>query len=103
VGGLKEVIPAHTIVGSAIRGDYTGATTRAVKYATPLVTSMVAGQQSQATAQQAAAQAAAQGGITSPGGVLGPGGFVEKNQTILLLVAAGLGIFLLMGKRKGRK
>jgi hypothetical protein len=37
-----------------------------------------------------------------PPGLFAPGGFVEKNQTTLLVVAAGLGAFLLFG-RKGRR
>ena len=37
---------------------------------------------------------------TSP---FAPGGFVAKNQTVLLLAAAGLGAFLLFGRRMGRR
>ena len=40
------------------------------------------------------------GAITAPGGALGAGGFVEKNQTLLLLGAAALVVFLVMGRRR---
>ena len=32
-----------------------------------------------------------------------PGGFVAKNQTVLLIATAGLGAFLLFGRRMGRR
>ena len=36
-------------------------------------------------------------------GMFAPGGFMQKNQTALLLAAAGLGAFFIFGRRMGRR
>jgi hypothetical protein len=36
-------------------------------------------------------------------GLMAPGGFVEKNQTMLIVAAAGLALFLVMGRKMGRR
>ncbi len=80
----QQVIPKNTIVGKALGGDYSGAAAGAIKLAS--------GSGSKPTASATGA-----GAVSS--GPSAPGGFFEKNQTVLLLVAAGLLAFLLLRRR----
>lgn len=80
----KSIIPSKTIVGKLLGGDIAGAATGVVKLSAPA-----------AKAPKVNLPA------TSPG-VFSPGGLFEKYQMPLLLVAAGLGAFLIFGRKRGR-
>jgi hypothetical protein len=71
-----NIIPKKTIVGKMLQGDWSGAASGAVKLATQPSTPVVAKP-------------------ATPPGVFAPGGFIEKNQTMLLAIA-GLGAALLI-------
>jgi len=92
--GLSQVIPSHTIVGKALRGDTAGATADAAKYGAKAA--------AKATMPKAQSVQVAYPDGTEPG-LFSPGGFVDRNQTYLLLGAAGLAAFLFLGRRGGRR
>lgn len=83
-GALQAVVPPNTIVGKLLGGNVAGAATATVKLAT-------GGSSAPAPVKPTAAP-----------GLFAPGGFVQRNQTVLLLVAAGL-VVLLVTRKKGRK
>ncbi len=84
----KSIIPPHTIVGKVLNGNISGAASSTAK--------LLSGGGGSASAPKPAPVT-----VASPG-LFSPGGFVEKNQTVLLLAAAGLVAILVM-KRKGRR
>lgn len=87
ISAAKSVIPSHTIVGKALAGNISGAAASTVK--------LVSG------GAKPSVKTDSGGSVAGGGpGLFDPGGFVEQNQTALLLVAAGLGAFLIM-RRKG--
>lgn len=85
---LKGVIPSNTIVGKALSGNISGAAASTIK----LVSS---GGHKTPSKTETSEKTKASGP-----GLFDPGGFVEKNQTVLLLVAAGLAAFLIMKRKK---
>lgn len=82
----QSVIPAHTVGGKLLAGNVSGAT----KDAVALVTKPSA---PTATAQPLPESYGA--------GMMAPGGFFERNQTVLILGAGALALFLVMGRRRG--
>ena len=86
-GAVAAVVPSHTIVGKAVRGDTQGAAVDAAKLGAKVATA--------AKAQPIPVN-------YEPPGTFSPGGFIEQNQTVLLLAAAGLAAFLVL-KRRGRR
>ena len=80
----KDLIPSHTVVGKLLGGDTSGAT----KDAIALVT-------------KPSAPVATATPMPYAEGTFAPCGFVERNQTVLILGAGALALYLVMGRRRG--
>lgn len=91
-------------------GDYDGfSLSKLTTWLGGTVTAIASGNTAAIAAQAQAAIPGSSKKVTAPVppkpvavGVFSPGGFVEQNQTVLLLAAAGLAAFLVLG-RKGRR